>query len=195
VYENNGNYYIFKDGKKVPVKNPNPNARDTHATGLAGEIKVADDLTKRGYEPLGGTQKGTDTVDGKLDSYMGRQGIDGIYRDKETGQYVFVEVKSSTGDNVGSLGQTQEHGTQMSKAWLKNHVQNDPNLSQDQKDDMIAQIDADNVKLLKGEVKGTKHGEDGTIQGDIEYKELEFVQDTGIKVKPEGPELNEPRPD
>lgn len=52
-------------------------------------------------------------------------GIDGIYKDLETGEYVFLEAKETIGSsNYGRrLSPERSYGWQMDDEWLKYHVE------------------------------------------------------------------------
>ncbi|MEW5816456.1 MAG: hypothetical protein AB1798_13805 [Spirochaetota bacterium] len=92
--------------------------------GSAGEQAMGDLFTSA--KKADGTPK-YQKISKKAPGETRTPGIDGIYKDTETGQYIFVEAKetSGTGNYAKKLSQKKTgYGWQMDDEWLTHHVEN-----------------------------------------------------------------------
>jgi len=169
VYQEADSGQFFKlDETGTPQRFSDASTRSR--TGLAGEHRVTDDLDARGYDKVNGE------LPENIDGYQGDTGIDGVYRNRETGEYLVVETKSTGGagnadGTVGRLG-TSNDGTQLSDRWTRNRVANE--LDDVELERFNAAQDAGDVRVVKAEVRETRVGNaSGSGQtGDIQYRSV-----------------------
>lgn len=125
IFENNGSYYVFRDGVRERVSSPN--LVRNHVTGLHGERVVDADLTANGWTRMGRTQNHDTDFNTALEGYGGQQGIDGLYVRVVNGrtEYLIVEVKASINGTAGRLettGQPPNEAVQLSDTWLLDRI-------------------------------------------------------------------------
>lgn len=111
--------------------------------GFKGELEVRKALENKNYEMVKGVDNKPDS-DSALKEWKGKNGIDGIYKNKTTGEYVIVESKATGGVNpsdpsgcVAGLCNTQT-GRQMSKDWITERINKDASLSDPEKAEILA---------------------------------------------------------
>lgn len=137
---NTPNYFIGLDGLwahnaecKLDVIREKWKDLTSNERGFRAEWTVAHDLFDRGYTPIGKTEefvkKNADDAHALYPDWVGKNGIDGIYKDKD-GNYVIVESKSYLNgkpDNVeGCVDKlcTVDDGKtrQMSQKWIEDRL-------------------------------------------------------------------------
>jgi len=184
VYKSDdSDYWIFVDGKRMRVRNPNPDPIEKHVVGLIGEKGAAEELRAAGLRPVGqGNQTADNAVERDLGDYRGQKGIDGIYKDSK-GNWVIVETKASQSGTAGGLDRTKATGQeQLSKEWLLDRI-DEFDMSGPEKRKLKEDIlnNRDNVKLLKVEVTGVDVGDlstnpnpDAIGNGTVKFREVKF---------------------
>ncbi len=140
--------------------------------GFRGEVVMFEDLTKAGYQPVGGT-KNLDpklkSPDEAFKSWNGQTGLDGIF--KKDGKYVIVESKATGGEKNGvpdntveKLTGTKKNGRQLSDAWIDNHLENmvrKGEISSTEKDAIMGGLKSGSTKrvYVQTDANGTSYHE------------------------------------
>ncbi|WP_422105276.1 hypothetical protein [Winogradskyella sp.] len=124
---------------------------NTIRKGNFGEMVTDTDLYSKGYEPL--HVRRTD-IDEPLN-----QGIDGVFKNPQTGEYIIVESKY----NTSQLGTTFD-GRQMSDDWIQGAVTGFDRLGQEVGEELAEDIYAEGYTRVLAQV---------LPDGSISYKELD----------------------
>lgn len=112
---------------------------NTIRKGNFGEMVTDTDLTSLGYEPL--HNRITD-----IDLHSGN-GIDGVFKNPETGEYLIVESKYNTSDLSTTLD-----GKQMSDSWIQGTITGTNRLVQEVGQDLADEILAHGYKRILSKI-------------------------------------------